>query len=309
MKNLLQRKKFQVGGYIDYPTNQYYTKIGNQIRDQIRGDSENPLISYDYYTWNQIPTEQKNQVRGNIAKALISRPTPGNLYNALRVWAGWEDPENPNLVKGIPPDVTGYKNPQFLKSFIIPAMNPAEAAAARDFMKTPEYKRFIKTNPGTIIETKARPGISSDWSYPQDVMIRHGLRKNPIKVTDQTSKIPEGKSGNYQKTYNQNLADDKREHIGKRQRRDFQQKIALSSSDGRRANAGKPNERNIRYVFDNIENYPQSVQKGLERVIKSIAKSADKQGITINREDMIKDSRVKRYLKEQLEQLKNGLLK
>jgi len=42
---------------------------------------------------------------------LISRPTPGNLYNALRVWAGWEDPENPNLVKGIPPDVTGYKNP------------------------------------------------------------------------------------------------------------------------------------------------------------------------------------------------------
>jgi len=45
-------------------------------------------------------------------------------------------------------------------------MNPAEAAAARDFMKTPEYKRFIKTNPGTIIETKARPGISSDWSYP-----------------------------------------------------------------------------------------------------------------------------------------------
>ena len=311
-----KKKKFQVGGYIDYPANQFYTEIGDQIRNQVgNGRANASLIPYDFYTWDQLPIEQKSQIRGNIARSLISRPTPGNLYNALSVWAGWEDPENPHLNKGIPPNV-GIKAPTG-KVFRIPAFNPAEAQAARDFIKS-EGKAFFENNPKVVIETTARPGVSEDWAYPYDVMVRHGLRKPittekpTITVTGKEEKpiikLPEGKTGDYRKTYNRNRADDKENHIGRQERREFQEQKALSSDDPRTANNGRPREARIRDMFDHIQNYPRSVQKGLERVIKNVIKGAAKQGIVISPEKTFSDPRVKRYLKDQLEILEKGLL-
>ena len=210
-----------------------------------------------------------------------------------------------------------------LRKPVVTANRYTRKAAEEAVQETP--RRWF-TSPGP----SANLGFSENWNYLPDPITAERVQRaraaqapvaqevsqtpvieptiTPQPVQRPVIKLKEGVKGDYRKTYQQNLADDKAAGVGRRARRDFQQQVALSSSDGRAANAGRPNEKAIRDMAEHIDRYPASVQRGFEKVLLKIAKSAAKQGFRPTREEMLKDSRAKSYLKEQLEKIKRGLL-
>ena len=71
--------------------------------------------------------------------------------------------------------------------------NPAERAAALDYIQdlkqSNQYDQFFLNNPGYKIKTKVEPGVSEDWLYPEEVMVRHGLKKPVVNKPRSTTQV------------------------------------------------------------------------------------------------------------------------
>jgi len=68
-------------------------------------------------------------------------------------------------------------------------MNPAEKAAAEDYLATRNPKDYEKF-PDVIVNTKLPTGRpTGDYKYPREILEKYGL--GPKKVTTQSVKIPQ----------------------------------------------------------------------------------------------------------------------
>lgn len=117
--------------------------------------SNEPLVAGGYISPEDLTSQtvEKGFVKGN-------EPTPEVARFAV---------EEPEYTPG----------PHLLRN---PVQNPAQQAAALDYLE--EYPWMKKE-----VNTKIEPGVSEDWSYPYDVMVRHGLRK-PVTTTNRYTRQP-----------------------------------------------------------------------------------------------------------------------
>lgn len=172
-----------------------------------------------------------------------------------------------------------------------PVTNPAERQAALDFLEeNPQMK--------DLVETKIRPGISEDWEYPYKTKVKYGMRK-PVTSTNKYTRQAAEQSTSAQpvktpviqstpasvktsqqrsRDYYREVVEDKAYGIGKRKRRDFNSTKMLSDGDARHVNVGRPSSRTARSVWENIKNYPESVWRDMNKLLKKYAK----QGLSTN---------------------------
>lgn len=269
----------------------------------------------DFYV--QLAEQERARQRGIARSYLNEAPSATNWFNAAMAF--WNSlpfvgitasDMNPYMQKGDPPNINGapakaFKTLKVANRFENYVANPAERAAAQDYIRELKqsnmYDQFLEQNPGYRINTRVQPGVSEDWAYPQEVMIRHGLRK-PVQTANRSAVQVEQKRVAPRKTqrqrsqeYYQEKVEDRQQGVYKRQRKEFNAQKMLSDGDIRHINPGRPSMAKIRLASQNMANYSLSAQRQYDKVLLKAAKK----GYTT--EDMLSSPDVKDFLRNLVE--------
>lgn len=273
---------------------------------------------YGYY--DQLAEQERARQRSIAKYYMSSTPSIGNLYNAAQAF--WNSlpivgitssDVNPYMNQGVAPTpgrvpaklIGGaqklYKTLDVATPFKNYVANPAERAAAMDYIqelkRTGQYKQFLERNPGYKIDTQIRPGVSEDWSYPNDVMIKHGLRKPVVKQkpAQQQVTVPKKTAQQRSRQYYREKVEDREQRIFKTQRKAFNAQRALEDGDMRHVNAGRPSMAKIRLADQHIHNYSQSSQG----IYHKLRLKAAKKGY--NTDEMLSLPEIKEFLRNLIE--------
>ena len=271
----------------------------------------------EYYIMLEKLAEQERQRQRNIAQSYWNAgPSIGNLYNAAVAFANSlpiigvsAEDMNPYLQTGIAPS-PGRISPKSFKTLTVAdkyknyIANPAERAAAQDYVRdlkqSGRYNQFLKDNPGYKIDTEVEPGISEDWQYPYDVMVKHGLRK-PVVTTNTYTKpqvrqiTPKKTTQQKSREYYREKVEDRNQGVYKRQRKAFNMQKMLEDGDARHVVSGRPSMAKVRLADQNIQNYSRSAQKQYDK----LRLKAAKRGVAT--EDMVNVPDIKDFLRNLIE--------
>lgn len=270
-----------------------------------------PQINYN------LLAEQERQRQRNIAQSYWNAgPSIGNLYNAATAFINslpiigiTAADLNPYMQTGIAP-TPGRVSPKMFRSLNVAnkyenyVANPAESAAAQDYIRDLKqqgvYKQFLENNPGYVVNTAVEPGISEDWRYPYDVMVRHGLRQ-PVVTTNAYTKpsarqiAPRKTTQQRSMEYYREKVEDRNQGVYKSQRKSFNMQKMLEDGDARHVVSGRPSMAKIRLADQNIQNYSQSAQRQYDKLKLKAAKKGN------SAEDMIKLPDIKDFLRNLIE--------